>query len=80
MTTLMTAPCRTVALDRRMLVVHAKPSAHAPQSMQGGFSTPLTLFAGFPVTERWGWTRDLHAQYLAFAHPFGRKGYARARA
>ena len=45
MTTLMTAPYRTVALDRRMLAVHAEPSAHGPPSTQGGCSTPLTLKA-----------------------------------
>src|SRR4051794_24141148 len=43
MTTLMTAPYRTVALDRRMLAVHAKPSAHRPRSRQGVLSTPLTV-------------------------------------
>jgi len=39
----MTAPYRTVALNRRMLAVHAKPSAHGPQSTQGGRGTPLTI-------------------------------------
>jgi hypothetical protein len=39
----MTAPYRTVALDRRMLAVHAKPSAHRPRSRQGVLSTPLTI-------------------------------------
>src|SRR4051812_16917697 len=49
MTTLMTAPYRTVALDRRMLAVHAKPSAHRPRSRQGVLSTPLTTV----VTTLW---------------------------
>src|SRR6185436_3264377 len=43
MTTLMIAPYRTLALDRRMLAVHAKPSAHRPRSGQGVLSTPLTV-------------------------------------
>jgi hypothetical protein len=42
MTTLMTAPYRTIALDRRMLAVHAKPSAHRTPATQGGLGTPLT--------------------------------------
>jgi hypothetical protein len=39
----MIAPYRTVALDRRMLAVHAKPSAHGTPSTQGGLGTPLTM-------------------------------------
>jgi hypothetical protein len=43
MTTLMTAPYRTVLLDRRprLLAVHAQPSAHDPSSLQCGLTTPL---------------------------------------
>jgi transposase, IS5 family len=55
MTTLMTAPYRTVALDRRMLAVHAKPSAHRPRSRQGVLSTPLTTLAKrYPNSRRHG--------------------------
>src|SRR3954453_3451183 len=42
MTTLMTAPYRSVLLDRRRVALHYKPSAHSPRATQGGFSTPLT--------------------------------------
>ena len=52
MTSLMTAPYRTVALDRRMLAVHAKPSAHRPRSRQGVLSTPLTDNVGTPQIGR----------------------------
>jgi hypothetical protein len=42
MTALMTAPYRAILLDRRLLAVHDKPSAHQPRSCQGGGSNPLT--------------------------------------
>jgi hypothetical protein len=40
MTTPMTAPYRSVALDCPMLAVHAKPSAHDPRAAQGGLCSP----------------------------------------
>jgi hypothetical protein len=42
MTTLMTAPYRAILLDRRVLALHDKPSAHKPRSCHGGGSNPLT--------------------------------------
>ena len=42
MTTLMTAPYRAILLDRRVLALHDKPSAHKPPACQGGGSNPLT--------------------------------------
>jgi len=54
----MTAPYQTVALDRRMLAVHAKPSAHRPWSRQGVLSTPLTQKEFSAFLERLRFAKD----------------------
>jgi hypothetical protein len=43
MTTLETAPYRTVPLDRRLFADHAEPSAHDTHSTQGRISIPLPM-------------------------------------
>jgi transposase len=43
MTTLMTAPFRTILIDCRVLAIHTKPSAHKPRSRQGGGNRPFTV-------------------------------------
>lgn len=44
MITPMTTPYRTILLDRRLFALHPEPSAHRPQSAQGGHNTPLTRY------------------------------------